>query len=303
MKIITGSQKKTPMDKGWKLAFPVAALLLTLLLTAGCPGPPGGDRSLEIVRLKGYFVVGLDDAFPPMGFRRQSPDRRVRYELNLADKKVERLTAPDELVGFDIDLAKKAAERLGLKVIFQPVAWDGIIDRLEAGEIDVIWNGLSITPERQERIIFSRPYLDNHQVVMIRSGAAISRPADLQGKRVGVQIGSTSETAFRAAGRLAAQIAELKRYPDNVAAVAELAAGRLDAVIIDEVTGRYLAAGKPGAFTILTEDLGREQYAVGFRRQDRALRDAIDKVLAEMKEDGSADAISRKWFGAAIIRK
>ncbi len=301
--IITGSLKKPLMVKGRKALSPVAALLLTLLLIAGCPGSSGGDRSLEMVRLKGYFVVGLDDAFPPMGFRRQSPDRRVRYELNLADKKVERLTAPDELVGFDIDLAKKAAERLGLKVIFQPVAWDVIIGRLEAGEIDVIWNGLSITPERRERIIFSRPYLDNRQVVMVRSGATLSRPADLQGKRVGVQLGSTSEMILRAEKRLVAQVAELKRYPDNVAAVAELAAGRLDAVIIDEVTGRFLAAGKPGAFTILAEDLGREQYAVGFRKQDRALRDAIDKVLAEMKEDGSADAVSRKWFGAAIIRK
>ena len=301
MMIIAGSLTKPLMGKGGKSAFPVAALMLTLLLIAGCPGPSGGDRSLEIVKLKGYFVVGLDDAFPPMGFRQPIADRTVRYELNLAKKKVERVAAADELVGFDIDLAKKAAERLGLQVIFRPVAWDGVIDRLEAGEIDMIWTGLSITPERRERIIFSRPYLDNRQVVMVRRGAAISRPSDLQGKRVGLQLGSSSDTAFRAAGRLAAQIAVLKRYPDDIAAVGELAAGRLDAVIIDEVTGRFLAAGKPGTFTILAEDLGREQYAVGFRKQDRASR------RHRPGTDGNEGRQQRRAIsasgGAAIIRK
>jgi len=301
----TKSFSRPPMSgRKRRLFLPAAAaLLLALLFTAGCPGPDGGDRSLEMVKLKGYFVVGLDDKFPPLGFRRPLPDRTVRYELNPATKKVERFTAGDELAGFDIDLAKNAAARLGVKVVFRPVAWDGVIDRLAAGEIDMIWNGLSITPERRERIIFSRPYLDNRQTVMVRSGAAISRRADLRGKRVGVQLGSSSEKALQADRRLAMQIAACKRYPDDMAAIGELAAGRIDAVIIDEVMGRYLAARQPGVFTVLAEDFGREQYAVGFRKKDRALRDAVDRVLTEMKADGSADAISRKWFGAVIVTK
>jgi len=290
------------MDKRL-LILPATALLLALTLAAGCAGPAGDDRSLEIASLRGYFVVGLDDAFPPLGFRRPSTDRTVRYELNLEKKAVEKHTAGDDLVGFDVDLAKKAAEKLGLRVIFRPVPWDGIITSLEKGEIDMIWSGLSITPARRERIIFSRPYLDNRQIVMVRSSAAIRDKADLKGKRVGVQLGSSSDAALHAELGIAMQIAELKRYPDNATAVRELAAGRLDAVIIDEIMGRYLIAQKPGVFIILAADFGREQYAVGFRKNDRSLRDAVDRVLGEMKEDGSADAISRKWFGAAIITK
>ena len=281
----------------------LGALLLVLTLASGCTGPASDDRSLEITRLKGYFVVGLDDHFPPLSFRLPSVDRTVRYELNLEKKAVEKITVGDELVGFDIDLAKKAAEKLGLRVIFQPVPWDGIIASLEKGEIDMIWSGLSVTPERRERIIFSRPYLDNRQIVMVKSGAAISGKADLQGKTVGLQLGSSSDTALHAERRIAAHLKALKRYPDDAAAMRELEAGRLDAVVIDEVMGRYLITQKPGVFAVLADDFGREEYAVGFRKNDRALRDAVDRALGEMMRDGAADAVAKKWFGAAIAEK
>jgi len=281
----------------------LTALLLIAMLPSGCAGPAGDDQSLEIARLRGYLVVGLDDAFPPLSFRRPRADQTVRYEFNLAKKTVEKITGGDELVGFDIDLAKKAAEKLGLRVIFQPVAWDGIFASLDKGEIDMIWSGLSITPERRKQLIFSRPYLDNRQIVMVKSGAAIAGKADLQGKTVGLQLGSSSDTALHAERLTAAQIRELKRYPDNAAALRELEAGRLDAVVIDEVMGRYLITQKPGVFAVLPDDFGKEQYAVGFRKNARSLRDAINRALGELQEDGGADVIARKWFGAAIITK
>ncbi|MCX5827394.1 MAG: amino acid ABC transporter substrate-binding protein [Deltaproteobacteria bacterium] len=289
-----------------KRLFPwlaLAALILGIALAAGCVGRDGADQSLEIAKLRGYFVVGLDDAFPPMGFRKQADDKTVHYTINLDKKAVEEIAATDELVGFDIDLARRAAEKLGLKVIFKPVAWDGIIASLNAGDIDMIWNGLSITPERKEQIIFSRPYLDNRQIIMIKSGSGIGGKADLKGKRVGLQLGSTSDTALHAERTIALQIGELKRYPDNRSAMRDLEAGRLDAVIVDEVAGRYHSAKKPGVFAILSDNFGNELYAVGFRKNALSLRNAIDKVLAEMKQDGSADMIAKKWFGAAIIKK
>ncbi|MFA5180817.1 MAG: amino acid ABC transporter substrate-binding protein [Syntrophales bacterium] len=289
-----------------KRLFPrlaLAALILGIVLTAGCAGRDGADQSLEIARLRGYFVVGLDDAFPPMGFRKQADDKTVRYAINLDKKAVEKIAATGELVGFDIDLARKAAEKLGLKVIFKPVAWDGIIASLNAGDIDMIWNGLSITPERKEQLIFSRPYLDNRQIIVVKSGSGIGGKADLKGKRVGLQLGSTSDTALHADRSIALQIGELKRYPDNLSAMRALETGRLDAVIVDEVAGRYHSARKPGVFAILVDSFGNELYAVGFRKNATSLRNAIDKVLAEMKQDGSADLIAKKWFGEAIIRK
>jgi len=281
----------------------LAALVSGIVLAAGCAGRGSEDRSLEIVKLRGYFVVGLDDAFPPMGFRKQADDRTVRYKINLDKKAVEEIAATDELVGFDIDLAKKAAEKLGLKVVFKPVPWDGVITSLNAGEIDMIWSGLSITSERQEQIIFSKPYLDNRQIIIVKSGSPIGGKADLKGKRVGLQLGSSSDTALHARRMVALQIGELKRYPDNQSAIGDLEAGRIDAVIVDEVVGRYNIAKKPGVFAILSDDFGNELYAVGFRKDALSLRKAIDKALDEMKQDGSADTISKKWFGEAIVKK
>jgi len=281
----------------------LAALVLGITLIAGCFGRGGDDQSLEIARLRGYFVVGLDDAFPPLGFRKQPDDKTVRYQINLDRKAVEEIGATDELVGFDVDLARRAAEKLGLKVIFKPVAWDGIIASLNAGEIDMIWNGLSITPERKGQIIFSRPYLDNRQIIIVKSGSIIGGKADLKGKKVGLQLGSTSDLALHAERTIAMQIGEIKRYPDNQSAMGDLERGRIDAVIVDEVVGRYYMAGKPGVFVILTDNFGKELYAVGFRKNDLSLRNAIDKVLDEMKQDGSADTIAKKWFSEAIIKK
>jgi len=289
---------KMPLSR---LAF--TALVLGIVLTAGCAGRDGADQSLEIVKLRGYFVVGLDDAFPPMGFRKQADDKTVRYQINLDKKAVEEIAATGELVGFDIDLAKKAAEKLGLKVIFKPMAWDGIIESLNAGDIDMIWNGLSITPERKQRIIFSRPYLDNRQIIVVKSGSGIGGKADLKGKKVGLQLGSSSEAALQTDRTIAPQIGEIKRYPDNQSAMGDLERGHIDAVIVDEVVGRYNIAKKPADFTILPDNFGNELYAIGFRKSALSLRNAIDKVLDEMKQDGSADTIAKKWFSEAIIKK
>jgi polar amino acid transport system substrate-binding protein len=291
------------MEKRVFARLALAVLMLVIIPAGGCTGRNGADKFLEIVKLRGYFVVSLDDAFPPLGFRKQADDRTVRLEVNLEKNAVEEVVATDELVGFDIDLAKKAAEKLGLKVIFKPVAWDGIIASLNAGEIDMIWNGLSITPERAGQIIFSRPYLDNRQIIMVKSGSGLGGKADLKGKRVGLQLGSTSDTALHADRSIALQIGELKRYPNIRSALGDLERGRLDAVIVDEVAGRYHSAKKPGVFAILADNFGNELYAVGFRKGAVSLRNAIDTALGEMKQDGSADMIAKKWFGAAIIKK
>jgi polar amino acid transport system substrate-binding protein len=281
----------------------LAGLVIGILLNSGCAGTDDSDKSLEIVRLKGYFVVGLDDAFPPMGFRMRPDPKTVRYEINLGKKAVEKAVASDELVGFDIDLAKKAAEKLGLKVIFKPTAWDGVIASLNAGDIDMIWNGLTITPERKKQIIFSRPYLDNRQIIVTKNGSRIRGKADLKGQKIGLQLGSSSDAAFHADGKIASQVGELKRYPDNKSAMGDLENGRIDAVIVDEVFGRYYSAQRPGVFAIPPDNLGNELYAVGFRKNAVLLRNAIDKALDEMKHEGSADMIAVKWFGTAIIKK
>jgi polar amino acid transport system substrate-binding protein len=265
-----------------KVLLSLVAVSACMVLLSGCGSKSGADASLDQVKKKGFFIVGLDDAFPPMGFREKGSD---------------------EIVGFDIDLAKKAAEKLGVKVQFKPVAWDGVVLSLNKGDIDVIWNGLTITPEREKQIAFSKPYLDNRQIIVVKTASAVISKADLKGKTVGLQLGSSSENALNADKATVKILKEIKKYSDNQLALLDLAAGRVDAVIVDEIVGRYNIAKKPGVYRVLLDNVGTELYGVGFRKTDVSFTAALNAALDEMKKDGSADAISKKWFGEAIIKK
>jgi len=256
--------------------------LAVVFLASGCGTKKADDKALEQIKAKGYFVLGLDDQFPPMGFRGEGNN---------------------EIVGFDIDLAKEVAKKLGVKVEFKPVAWDGIIPSLNKGDIDVIWNGMTITEERKKNIEFSKPYLNNRQVVMVTADSAITNLDMLKGKIVGLQLGSSSETALNGKPDVAKNLKELKKYENNALVLADLAAKRIDAVVIDEIVGRWSMAKKPGIYKVLGEDLGPELFGVGIRKTDLSFKEAFDKALDEVKKDGTGAAVSKKWFGEDILIK
>ena len=263
-----------------KLKLLIIAMLATVTLTA-CGSTPSGDNSLKNVKEKNELIIGLDDNFPPMGFRDNS----------------------GEIVGFDIDMAKEVAQRIGVKVTFKPVEWDGIILSLKNKDIDAIWNGLTITDKRKEQIAFSKVYLQNKQIIIVSSKSTISKKSDLNGKTVGLQMGSSSETALTSDSILLNSLKDVKKYSNNTEALLDLNAERIDAVIVDEVVGRYYASKKPGDYKVLDENLGLEDYGVGTRKTDTSLTEEIDRVLEEMKSDGTANTISQKWFGKDIIYK
>ncbi|TAH47672.1 MAG: amino acid ABC transporter substrate-binding protein [Betaproteobacteria bacterium] len=225
------------------------------------------------------IVIGLDDNFPPMGFR----DRK------------------NELVGFDIDLAKEAAKRLGLEVEFKPIDWSAKEAELNGKRVDALWNGLTITEERKQNIGFTAPYMENHQVIIVPAGSAIKAKADLAGKVVGIQDGSSAVDAVQK-DAVAGSFKELKKFGDNVTALMDLTTGRLDAVVLDEVVGRYYTSKKPDAYTVLDDNFGTEEYGVGTRKDDTELLARLQKVMDEMKKDGSAARISTEWFGKDIIK-
>ncbi|WP_153110003.1 amino acid ABC transporter substrate-binding protein [Propionivibrio limicola] len=227
------------------------------------------------------IVIGLDDNFAPMGFR---------------DEK-------GELVGFDIDLAKETGKRLGAEVTFKPIDWNAKEAELKGKRIDVLWNGLTITEERKANILFTAPYLENHQIVIVTEKSPIKAKADLAGKVLGVQDGSSAVDAVQKDVDAAKSIKELKKFGDNVTALMDLSAGRLDALVVDEIVGRYYIAKKPGEYRVLDENFGTEDYGVGTRTDDLELMAELEKVLNDMKADGAAGAISTKWFGSDIIKK
>ena len=227
------------------------------------------------------IVVGLDDNFPPTGFR---------------DEK-------NTLVGFDIDMASEAGKRLGAEVKFKPIDWSAKEAELSSKRVDVLWNGLTITEPRKEKILFTAPYLENHQIIVVTEKSSIKTKLDLKGKVLGVQDGSSAIDAVQKDEASAKSIKELKKFGDNVTALMDLSAGRLDAVVVDEVVGRYYTAKKPGEYRILDENFGTEDYGVGTRKDDTELMSKLQKAMDDMKKDGASAAISTKWFGKDIIKK
>lgn len=265
-----------------KFILVTLTLFIVSILFAGCgSNKQSSDNSWNDIKQKGQFVVGLDDSFPPMGFK---------------DDK-------GQIVGFDIDLAKEAAKRMGVKVVFKPVQWDGVLLSLKNKDIDVIWNGLTITDKRKQQIAFSKPYLENKQIIIVKNDSTIKNKKDLAGKKVGLQLGSSSETALKADSAALKSLKEVKKYSDNTEALMDLKEGRVDAVVADEVVARYYMTKSKGVYKALDDNFGKEEYGVGIRKTDASFKAELDKTLDAMKADGTADKIAQKWFGKAIIEK
>ncbi|SDE66695.1 amino acid ABC transporter substrate-binding protein [Sporomusa acidovorans] len=252
-----------------KVLTAILVVLMAGMLVAGC----GGTDKKKI-------VVGLDDNFPPMGFR---------------DDK-------NTIVGFDVDMAKEAAKRLGMEVEFKPIDWNSKEAELSGKRVDVLWNGLTITEKRKENILFTKPYMENRQIIVVDANSPIKTKADLAGKVVGAQDGSSSIEALEKDAATMKSFKELKKFGDNVAALMDLKAGRLDAVVVDEIVGRYYIAKKPGEYTILKDNFGSEEYGVGLRKDDKELVGKLQKALDEMRKDGTSAKISQQWFGEDIVK-
>jgi polar amino acid transport system substrate-binding protein len=255
-------------------------LLASVLFASGAKESTSSeDNSLKYIMDKGNLVLGLDDSFPPMGFR----------DTN------------GEIAGFDIDLAKEVCSRLGVELKLQPIDWDAKILDLNSKDIDIIWNGLTITDERLEKISFSKPYIANRQIVMVQKGSGINLKADLAGKKIGIQLGSSAEEAVKSDIPVMESFGELVKYQDNVQALMDLGTGRIDAVVVDEILGRYYLSGKPEVYGVAKEFFTEEEYGIGFRKGEIAFVNAVDTIIDQMVSDGAAAAISQKWFAEDIL--
>src|SRR5690606_15555068 len=142
----------------------------------------------------------------------------------------------------------------------------------------------------------------NHQIVIVGAASPIKTKADLAGKVVGAQDGSSAVDAIAKDAAVAASLKEMKKFGDNVTALMDLAAGRLDAIVVDEVVGRYLISKRAGEDRVMDENFGTEDYGVGVRKDDTALLEALNRTLDAMKQDGTAGRIATQWFGANIVK-
>jgi polar amino acid transport system substrate-binding protein len=249
-----------------------------LCLAAFAAASFAADTSLKAVNSKGKLVLGLDDAFPPMGYR----------------------DANNEIVGYDIDLAKEAAKRLGVQLVTQPIDWNSKEQELNTGKIDCIWNGFTITDERAKAMAFTKPYLKNAQVVVVKKGSGYTSLASLKGKKAGLQAGSSAADALEGAKDFRASLKQVIEFKDNLTALMDLEARGVDAVVMDLIVANDNIKRSGKAYEILSESLSPENYGVGFRKGDLELRDAVQAALEAMAKDGTIAKISTKWFGSDI---
>ena len=222
----------------------------------------------------GTLIVGFDQEFPPMGF----------------------MAEDGSYTGFDLDLAQEAAKRLGLEYKAQPIAWDSKDMELESGNIDCIWNGFTITG-RENDYEWTEAYMDNAQVFVVYADSGIETLADLAGKVVECQADSSALAALNEDQELTATFAQLLTTADYNSALMDLEQGAVDAVAMDVVVASYQIQQRDGDFVILDETLSSEAYAVGFKKGNTELRDAVQGALEEMAADGTMKEISEKWFG------
>lgn len=257
-----------------------ALLLMMVMLCALLPAAAQTtDDSLEKILENGKLILGLDASFPPMGFT----------DVDTGD-----------ITGFDIDLAREVALRLGVELALQPIDWAAKERELNDGNIDCIWNGMTITPERLESMTISKPYLENLQVLVVRKDEGISTLKDLAGKKLGIQAGSSANDALDAAAEFKASLGEVVPFDENVTALMDLNGKGLDAVLVDSIVANYYITVNDYAFVILEESLAPEEYGIGFRKADVALCEKVDELLLAMKEDGTVEKISTEWFGSDI---
>lgn len=231
--------------------------------------------------LKNPLIVGLDDS--PLGY----VDER------------------GEIVGFEVDLAREAIKRACLTAEFKIIHWSEKEKKLDSGEIDMIWSGMDITPERQEKMIFCKQYMNNYLLILVQEGNPynIVSETDFRSRKVGVKSGTTAENYIMMNTSVKNFIKELKTYDRDEEVFMALKNGEIDAIISNELIARYLLAKHDYNFEvpkILTESY---ECGVGFRKDDKELRDAIQAAYDSMVTDGTAKKISEKWFQADLISR
>ena len=251
--------------------FFVVILILTTTVLLGCMN--NAEK----------FIVGIDDNFPPMGFRDENND----------------------IVGFDIDLAKETAKRMGVEFEFKPIDWNNKEAEITSGNIDMIWNGLVINDERKKYMLFSKPYMDDRQIILVKEGNPhnIYAFGDLYGKVVGWQAGSNSEAYITKNPKIQNSFKEFKTYPNVKDGFEALIQDKIDALIINEIVARYEMIKNPKTFELVEVTVGPlTEFGVGFRKDDTELRDKVQKAFNSMVADGTAKKISEKWFQADLIK-
>ena len=248
----------------------IVALLLAVMMVFALCACGGGDSKTDEKTL----VVGIDPEYPPYSY----------------------IGSDGEYTGFDIEVAQAACDLLGWKMEVFPVNWDNKRAQLDGKECDCIWSGMTILDSMKEAgYVISDPYYDNSQVLLVKEDSSIKSAADLKGKTVAVQLGTSGESLLNGdLADLKATFADLVTCNSFVSAFTELGGGSVDAVFVDyPVAASYVA--KNDGFRIVEDDLGTEQYGIAFRSGDQELCDQIEAAVQQLVDNGTYQKIAEKY--------
>jgi polar amino acid transport system substrate-binding protein len=243
------------------------ATLNALLL---CIATASAETTLEKIRRTGVMTSANTFSYPPFGFIEDGTQ-----------------------VGFDVDLGNEIARRMGVKLTFEAIDFRGIIAALTSGRVDLLITGMVYTPDRAQRIDFSEPYFDGGVAAAFRPDRPISKPDDIIGKRVGVEIGSAGDKYVRE--KYESRV-EIKTYDTVFLALKDLENGRLDVFVGSVAPMRYIMRNMPTLKASETWD-SRIQ-AANTRKEDKDLLEEINTNLLAMKKDGTYNKLVSKWFGS-----
>ncbi|AZZ60584.1 amino acid ABC transporter substrate-binding protein [Oenococcus sp. UCMA 16435] len=244
------------------------------------PKTKSSDNWYRIKKNK-KIKIGLDDTFIPMGFRNKN----------------------GKLIGFDIDLADATFKKLGIKVEWEPINWSTKEQLLNDGQIDAIWNGYTISAARKKKVAFSIPYKKGTQVLVTLSKDKISSFADMKGKTLGLQNGSTAQTQFQQYKNLLKKYVKgtPQKYDTFDKAFMDLKAGRIQGILVDSMYAGYYVKHLPDSqdYKITYGGYPTDENGVGFRKSDVKLREKVNAVLRKFQQDGKMKLLQEKWFGKA----
>ena len=243
------------------LVLCMAALMAMAALVAGCGGEQKAAESEKVLK------VGVNADFAPFEFQDENGK---------------------EYQGFDMDLIRAVGEEMGYKVEINNVNFDGLIPALEAGNIDVCISGMTINEERKQKVNFSDPYYKSGlSIIVAKDNDSIKKFEDLKGKKVAVQIGTTS-----------AEGVEVKEFNSSADTFMELRAKGVDAVVNDRpVNDYYIMKSGETNVKALPDLLTSEDYGIAVSKKNEELLNKVNDALRKLHENGKYDEIFTKWFG------
>ena len=249
------------MKKTMKLAALVLSLIVAVTAFVGC----GKGYSLEAVQKKGVLTVATSPDFPPF----ESLDG-------------------DRIVGIEVDILEKIAETLGVEIKFEQMDFDSVLPGVQAGKFDVGMSGITVTAEREKNADFTDPYFMAAQAIVVMEDSDITCKADLEGKSVSVQTGTTAESYCMENGY------DVQAFQANNDAASALTSGKVDAWVVDNEVAVALAAELDGA-VVLDEAMTSEPYAFAFAKGSDTLVAAFNDALKALIDDGTVEAIFEEY--------